>query len=79
MQGDRGWICPRCNAVNAPSVVQCSCSPAMQPAAPQVVPVFVPYVPTYQPAPLQWDTIICSSPSASWGSVATRTDIKVTQ
>ncbi len=23
-----GWICPRCNKVNAPSVQQCSCSPS---------------------------------------------------
>ena len=22
----RGWICPRCNRVNAPSLMQCSCS-----------------------------------------------------
>lgn len=25
-----GWICPRCQKVNAPSVQQCSCPPLMQ-------------------------------------------------
>lgn len=24
---DRGWLCPRCEAVNAPSVLRCECSP----------------------------------------------------
>jgi hypothetical protein len=24
---DRGWLCPRCDASNAPSVLKCGCAP----------------------------------------------------
>jgi hypothetical protein len=27
---DRGWLCPRCEAVNAPSVLRCGCAPKVE-------------------------------------------------
>ena len=44
----QGWVCPRCNRVNAPFVSQCSCG---------AIPPYVPapsYNPPWQPYPPYW-------------------------
>ena len=33
-----GWICPRCNAVNAPTIAQCRCSVSVTPLGPPMIP-----------------------------------------
>lgn len=78
--GDRGWICPRCNVVNAPSVVQCSCSPPVLQPVPYV-PVWSPPFPTYPSEPFRWERweITCGDVPHHGGSASTRTDIKVTR
>ena len=30
MDGNTGWICPRCKSINAPFVTKCDCTPIAQ-------------------------------------------------
>lgn len=37
-----GWLCPRCDKINAPNVLQCNCSSESSPAQIEVpIPVYV--------------------------------------
>ena len=35
MSSNLGWTCPKCGVVNAPIVMQCSCTPVRKPIDPQ--------------------------------------------
>lgn len=66
----KGWICPRCDAVNAPTVTQCPCSVAATPARPLTFPeggtITFPY-PQPQPiVPRTWPVTPSIQPPYVW-------------